>query len=506
VSARTIVLVHYETYALTTLRFLIHECCSGAHLLLFENGDEALKQLSRQDPDLLIISDWMPSEPRGGLIVRRLADRNVQYPILVTTDGISDLLKQVIDSGLHPCVEAVSEPRTAAELWRLTSHALRAIGETGASLPPLEQSGDFLQLAIERDSNPAVAHHLLGQIHENAGRQEEAAEKFADAAHFDPNDGPNALGDWTRLAESDDGLQVSQVVNVLRKIVRKYPDDQWFKYELARARLRNDEAVEAVRLFRELLAHHQNQDLPAHGWSKGGWRWPNKEWLADVELELSWALDATGDVAGSVALVEEVLPRLGTHWDRESVEDKLADCYIRLGQFGDALKIYLSWLSHAPPTFGPTGPKARPLVLSGTTGTAPPQNDPHLGQLAQAGLLKLLDSVQAKHMEDALRIYLGWLGQASPSVGLTGRKEAVHLRRDSYLYDVVRAGLLRVLDCARKSLLADGNRPVASGQELSLESFGKLHLALSRCYEETGEPEQAERAYAKAMEYFGRTE
>jgi FixJ family two-component response regulator len=50
----------------------------------FQNSDEAWRELSQTDPDLLITDDAMPGLS-GEELVRRLAERRVQYPIIVTS-------------------------------------------------------------------------------------------------------------------------------------------------------------------------------------------------------------------------------------------------------------------------------------------------------------------------------------------------------------------------------------------------------------------------------------
>jgi DNA-binding response OmpR family regulator len=55
-----------------------------AELIRFENGDAAWQELSRSEPDLLI-TDLLHPGIDGGEILRRLAEKQVKFPVLMTS-------------------------------------------------------------------------------------------------------------------------------------------------------------------------------------------------------------------------------------------------------------------------------------------------------------------------------------------------------------------------------------------------------------------------------------
>ena len=108
--------------------------------------------------------------------------------------------------------------------------------------------------------------------------------------------------------------------------------------------------------------------------------------------------------------------------------------------------------------------------------------------------------------ENALKIYLRPLESAVPTVGLTGRSDASHSPRDERIYDRVAAALLRTLDAIRATRSGCQDTAELFGNHINRATLGKIYLALSRCYEETGEAEAAERARSDAMRYFCKEE
>jgi TPR repeat protein len=109
------------------------------------------------------------------------------------------------------------------------------------------------------------------------------------------------------------------------------------------------------------------------------------------------------------------------------------------------------------------------------------------------------DYLDLGRFEDALKICLHWLNEATPSVGLTGDISAPHSRYDSHTYEKVQKSLSRLLSSIRQAA-------PSKQSEVSASFYGKLNLALSRCYEEMGDSVKAERAHNDAMRHFGKDE
>jgi len=77
-----IVMVNDEEGPLRSCELVIRRWFKDVTLLSFSDSSEAWQELSRTDPDLLITDDTMPVLG-GEEIVRRLADREATYPIVV---------------------------------------------------------------------------------------------------------------------------------------------------------------------------------------------------------------------------------------------------------------------------------------------------------------------------------------------------------------------------------------------------------------------------------------
>jgi tetratricopeptide (TPR) repeat protein len=210
-------------------------------------------------------------------------------------------------------------------------------------LPPFEQAISFLQAVVQREPKIGIAHYLLAEAYETARRYEEEIEAFADAKHLD--DDCDACGAVGQLAEKV--FEGGQAVGVLRKLVAKYPEDFDFRYALVWAFRRGGRRADAEGLYRELIAYVYAPGSPYE---------LSYELQANLELELSSLLRPS---EASVALVEKALPRLGSEWNRKEVEDGLADDYLGLGRFEDALRLYLKCIKEACPSVGLTGDLGR---------------------------------------------------------------------------------------------------------------------------------------------------
>jgi FixJ family two-component response regulator len=79
-----IVVVHELEYLKKATELLTQNWLKNVDLLSFADGQEAWRELSKLDPDLLITYDRMPGMG-GEEIVRRLADRRATFPIIVVS-------------------------------------------------------------------------------------------------------------------------------------------------------------------------------------------------------------------------------------------------------------------------------------------------------------------------------------------------------------------------------------------------------------------------------------
>ena len=278
------------------------------------------------------------------------------------------------------------------------SHVLLTLAESYMAVSRFDEALRLLVKVIGAAPANAVAYHRIGEVYWNVSRFEEAIESFAHAEDLDPSS--NLVTDAIdQIVQGP--LNGARGIEALLKMTAKYPRNPGLRYSLAWACRLDNRLTEAAEHFRHLLSAHL----------------PNDEWRADIEFELSGVLEDKGELMAAVELVEKALPRLGTHWNRHEVEEGLADDYLALGRF-----------------------------------------------------------------EDALKIFLGWLESASPAVGLTGERGAPHAPGDLRTYEVVKKALIKILDAAEVS----GGESDLVGR-VGSGVLGKVQLALSRCYEETGD-------------------
>ncbi len=81
---------------------MIRENFGEVTLLKFDCGDHAWQELLRQDPDLLIIDEVLPSLD-GRELLRLLNERKVRYPIIVTSGdaGFENKLRDCVGPNLN---------------------------------------------------------------------------------------------------------------------------------------------------------------------------------------------------------------------------------------------------------------------------------------------------------------------------------------------------------------------------------------------------------------------
>lgn len=117
-----IVMVNDEPLVLDALEMMIRFWFKDATILMFSVPEEALEELFRSDPDLLITDDKMP-KLNGSDIVGRIADRNVTYPIIVTSpwSPTEQWVREWASYGLN--ISYLAQPCTVEELKaELTKH------------------------------------------------------------------------------------------------------------------------------------------------------------------------------------------------------------------------------------------------------------------------------------------------------------------------------------------------------------------------------------------------
>lgn len=83
-----IVIVNDEQFFLELMEMMIPLWFKTATILTFTDPAKALEELARENPDLLITGVQMPKID-GGYIVQRLSEKEVTYPIIVTS-GLPD--------------------------------------------------------------------------------------------------------------------------------------------------------------------------------------------------------------------------------------------------------------------------------------------------------------------------------------------------------------------------------------------------------------------------------
>ena len=78
-----IILVEDEKTLAELLEFCIRQWFQEIEVLPFEDGDAAWRELSRTEPDLLI-TDFEHPGMDGRMLLQKLTERQVKFPILVT--------------------------------------------------------------------------------------------------------------------------------------------------------------------------------------------------------------------------------------------------------------------------------------------------------------------------------------------------------------------------------------------------------------------------------------
>lgn len=122
------------------VKFCILSWFWEAEVTVFENGDLAWAELSRQAPDLLI-TDRLHPGMKGEELLRRLAEKNVQYPILLLSGDLTAPANLPAKLNLV----CLAKPFTQETLWLMLNElvgpcevSVRGRGKERPYLPPLK--------------------------------------------------------------------------------------------------------------------------------------------------------------------------------------------------------------------------------------------------------------------------------------------------------------------------------------------------------------------------------
>ena len=119
-----IVMVNDEPGPLQSFEIIIRGWFKDVTVLMFENAADALEELSRTDPDLLITDDSMPAMS-GEELCSRLFARKVTYPIIVNFayEPTEQWVREFAERGLN--VSFLLLPCDVASLRTLVEAALK---------------------------------------------------------------------------------------------------------------------------------------------------------------------------------------------------------------------------------------------------------------------------------------------------------------------------------------------------------------------------------------------
>ncbi len=87
-------------------------------VLVFEDGDAAWQELARSEPDLFI-TDWLHPGADGGELLRRLAERQVKFPVMVVSGEMTSIPDQ---DKLGIAVSFLPKPFNRQALWQVLNH------------------------------------------------------------------------------------------------------------------------------------------------------------------------------------------------------------------------------------------------------------------------------------------------------------------------------------------------------------------------------------------------
>lgn len=110
-----IIILDDEPQLLHLLELGVRDWFKEVEVLAFANGDEAWAEISRQNPDLLIM-DWSHPGLDGHELLEKLAAKPAGFVILLTSDLFVDELPGLAGKGLK--VGYLPKPFGMQQLWR----------------------------------------------------------------------------------------------------------------------------------------------------------------------------------------------------------------------------------------------------------------------------------------------------------------------------------------------------------------------------------------------------
>ena len=109
-----IVLLEDERSLCRLIEHCLQDWFAKIQLVVFENGDEAWQELTRNKPDLLIM-DWKHPGLTGHEVLKLLALDQTTFPVLLTSEFFEEHLQLFSDQGLT--LRYLPKPFHIRELW-----------------------------------------------------------------------------------------------------------------------------------------------------------------------------------------------------------------------------------------------------------------------------------------------------------------------------------------------------------------------------------------------------
>jgi DNA-binding response OmpR family regulator len=113
-----IVLVDDEWHMLQLLEIYLTEWFDEVELLRFQNGDRAWEELARVEADLLI-TDWRHPGLDGGELVRKLAGKKSNTPVLMVSASDTDCIQEIARLGVK--ITFLQKPFGVRDFWKVVN-------------------------------------------------------------------------------------------------------------------------------------------------------------------------------------------------------------------------------------------------------------------------------------------------------------------------------------------------------------------------------------------------
>jgi two-component system response regulator YesN len=110
-----IVLLDDEKFMLQLLELYLREWINEVDLIPFQNGDDAWRELSRMEPDLLI-TDWRHPGLDGGELLQKLAEKQMKVPVLMITAHDMEYVREYAVLGVK--IAFLQKPFGVEKFWR----------------------------------------------------------------------------------------------------------------------------------------------------------------------------------------------------------------------------------------------------------------------------------------------------------------------------------------------------------------------------------------------------